>query len=53
MTPNSGFSKFLRFIGILFMSFTAIFTLMGGAGTSCAALFPANWESMAPLAPYQ
>lgn len=53
MTPTSGFSKFLRFIGILLMSFTAIFTLLGGAGTSCAALFPTNWESMAPLAPYQ
>lgn len=53
MTPNSGLTKFLRFIGILFMSLTAGFTVLGGAGTSCAALFPANWDSMAPLAPYQ
>ncbi len=53
MTPNSGLAKFLRFIGILFMSFTAGFTILGGAGTSCAALFPTNWDSMAPLAPYQ
>lgn len=53
MTPNSGLAKFLRFIGILFMSLTAGFTVMGGAGTSCAALFPTNWDSMAPLAPYQ
>ena len=53
MTPNSGLAKFLRFIGILFMSLTAGFTVLGGAGTSCAALFPTNWDSMAPLAPYQ
>ena len=53
MTPTSGFTKFLRFIGILFMSLTAGFTILGGAGTSCAALFPTNWESMAPLAQYQ
>lgn len=53
MTPSSGISKVLRFIGILFMSFTAVFTLLGGAGTTCAALNPTNWESMAPLAPYQ
>ncbi len=53
MTPTSGFAKFLRFIGILFMSLTAGFTILGGAGTSCAALFPTNWDSMAPLAQYQ
>jgi len=53
MTPNSGLARALRFIGILFMSLTAGFTVLGGAGTSCAALFPANWDSMAPLAPYQ
>jgi len=53
MTPSSGLAKFLRFIGILFMSLTAGFTVLGGAGTSCAALAPTNWDSMAPLAPYQ
>ncbi len=53
MNPSSLFAKFLRFIGILFMSLTAAFTLLGGAGTSCAALKPTNWESMAPLAPFQ
>ena len=53
MKPESGFSKFLRFIGILFMSLTAAFTVLGGAGTSCAALFPTKWDSMAPLAPFQ
>lgn len=53
MKPESGFSKFLRIVGILFMSITAGFTILGGAGTSCAALFPTNWDSMAPLAPFQ
>jgi hypothetical protein len=53
MTPSSGLAKFLRFVGILFMSLTAGFTVLGGAGTSCAALAPTNWDSMAPLAPYQ
>lgn len=53
MKPESGFSKFLRFVGILLMSITAGFTILGGAGTSCAALFPTKWESMAPLAPFQ
>jgi hypothetical protein len=53
MSHNSFFAKFLRFIGILFMALTGGFTLLGGVGTSCAALFPTKWESMAPLAPYQ
>jgi hypothetical protein len=53
MKPESGFSKILRFIGILFLSLTAAFTVLGGAGTTCAALFPTHWESMAPLAPFQ
>ncbi len=53
MTPSSGLAKFLRFVGILFMSLTAGFTVLGGAGTSCAALAPTNWDSMAPLAPFQ
>lgn len=53
MKPESGLAKFLRFIGILLMSLTAAFTVMGGIGTSCAALFPTKWESMAPLAKMQ
>ena len=53
MSHNSFFAKLLRFIGILFMALTGGFTLLGGVGTSCAALFPTKWESMAPLAPYQ
>jgi len=53
MSHNSGLAKFLRFIGIVLMALTGGFTLLGGAGTTCAALFPTNYESMAPLAPYQ
>jgi hypothetical protein len=53
MSTNSFFAKFLRFIGIVLMGLTGGFTLLGGIGTSCAALFPTNWESMAPLAAFQ
>ena len=53
MSHNSFFAKALRFIGIVFMALTAGFTLLGGAGTSCAALFPTKWDTMAPLASFQ
>jgi hypothetical protein len=53
MSTNSFFAKFLRFIGIVLMAITGGFTLLGGIGTTCAALFPTNWESMAPLATFQ
>ena len=53
MSPNSGFAKFLRFIGIVLMGLTAGFTLLGGAGTTCAALNPTAYDSMVGLAPFQ
>lgn len=53
MSTNSFIAKFLRFIGILLMGLTGGFTLLGGIGTSCAALFPTRYESMAALAPFQ
>jgi hypothetical protein len=53
MSKNSFFAKFLRFIGIVLMGLTGGFTLLGGIGTTCAALFPANFDSMAVLAPFQ
>jgi hypothetical protein len=37
---NKWWAKLLRIIGIVFMSLTAAFTLMGGAGTTCVALNP-------------
>ncbi|MBI5954742.1 MAG: hypothetical protein HY865_24045 [Chloroflexi bacterium] len=53
MSSNSFFSKLLRFIGIMLMALTGGFTLLGGIGTTCAALFPTKYESMAALAPYR
>ncbi|MBI5932104.1 MAG: hypothetical protein HY867_00235 [Chloroflexi bacterium] len=53
MSTNSSFAKFLRFIGIVLMALTGGFTLLGGVGTTCAALFPAKYDSMAALAPFQ
>ncbi len=53
MYRNSWWGKILRFIGIVLMALTAGFTLLGGIGTICAALFPTKWASMAPLASFQ
>lgn len=53
ISRNSFFAKFLRFIGIVLMALTGGFTLLGGIGTTCAALFPTKYESMAALAPFQ
>lgn len=47
-------AKTLRVIGIVLLSLTAVFTLMGGAGTSCVALNPTGYEGkFAGIAPYQ
>jgi len=53
MSTNSFGSKFLRFVGIMLMALTGGFTLLGGIGTTCAALFPSKYDSMAALAPFQ
>lgn len=53
MRRNTWWGKTLRFIGIVLMALTSGFILLGGIGTTCAALFPNNWESMAPLASFQ
>jgi len=56
MSHNSGFARFLRFIGIILMALTAGFTLLGGVGTGCAAFAPTNpsWvNTMGPLAQMQ
>jgi uncharacterized membrane protein len=51
---NKWWGKTLRIVGIVFMSLTALFTLMGGAGTSCVALNPTGFgDSFAGIAPYQ
>ncbi|MHB8776685.1 MAG: hypothetical protein ACYC6R_02845 [Anaerolineales bacterium] len=53
MSSRSLFARFLRFIGIVLMGLTGGFTLLGGIGTTCAALFPAKYESMAALSQFQ
>lgn len=45
MQHNSGFAKFLRVVGIILMSLTAAFTLLGGIGTVCAALFTEKYAA--------
>jgi hypothetical protein len=53
MSSNSFFAKLLRFVGIVLMALTGGFTLLGGAGTTCAALAPTKYASMKALAPFQ
>jgi hypothetical protein len=54
MSRNTWWGKILRFIGILLMGITALFTIAGGLGTTCVALNPTGFgESMALLAPFQ
>ncbi|MEW6092979.1 MAG: hypothetical protein AB1531_03335 [Chloroflexota bacterium] len=51
---DSWWGKTLRIVGIVFMSLTAAFTLMGGAGTSCVALDPTGFGGrFAGIAPFQ
>jgi hypothetical protein len=51
---NKWWAKTLRVVGIVLMSLTAAFTLMGGAGTSCVALNPTGFgDKFAGIAPYQ
>ncbi len=51
---NTWWAKTLRILGIVLMSLTAAFTLLGGAGTTCVALNPTGWEGkFAGIAPFQ
>ncbi len=46
--------KFLRFIGILFLSISALFNIAGGAGTTCVALNPKGYgPKFAAIANFQ
>lgn len=46
--------KFLRFIGILFLSVSALFNIAGGAGTTCVALNPKGYgPKFAAIAQFQ
>jgi hypothetical protein len=54
MMRSRWWNKLLRIIGIVFMSLTAAFTLMGGAGTTCVALNPTGYDGkFAGIAPFQ
>lgn len=54
MSRNKWWAKLLRIVGIVFMSLTALFTLMGGAGTTCVALNPTGFGGkFAGIAPFQ
>jgi uncharacterized membrane protein len=51
---NKWWAKLLRILGILLMSLTAAFTLMGGAGATCVALNPTGFgDTFAPIAQVQ
>jgi hypothetical protein len=54
MSRNKAWAKLLRIVGIVLMSLTALFTLMGGAGTTCVALNPTGFGGkFSGVAPYQ
>jgi uncharacterized membrane protein len=54
MPKNKRWAKLLRIVGIVFMSLTAAFTLLGGAGTTCVALNPTGFGgTFSGIAPYQ
>jgi hypothetical protein len=54
MDRNKWWAKLLRIVGIVFMSLTALFTLLGGAGTSCVALNPTGFgDSFTQIARFQ
>ncbi len=44
--------KPLRIFALAALSVAAVFNFLGGAGTSCVAMDPGRFESMAALAPY-
>lgn len=53
MSGREKTSRAIRIIATVLMGLTAVFTLLGGAGTSCVALAAEKWESMAALIPYK
>jgi hypothetical protein len=45
--------RFFRFIGILFLSISALFNIAGGAGTTCVALNPTAYDGYEAIAGVQ
>lgn len=51
---NTKSTRIIRYIGIILMSLTAVFTLMGGVGTTCVALNPTGYSGkFAGIVPFQ
>lgn len=51
---NKWWARTLRTIGIVLMGITAVFTLMGGAGTTCVAIRPTGFGgNFSGIAPFQ
>lgn len=48
---RSVLSSILRGVTFVLLSLAALFTLLGGIGTTCVAFAAENWESMAALVP--
>ncbi len=53
MSEPTKFGKFLRIVGLILLSLTAIFHLMGGIGTTCVALGAEKYDSMAGIIPFK
>jgi hypothetical protein len=55
MTENTGPgpSKLLRGIVVTLIGLTVVFTLLGGAGTTCVAFGAEKYDSLVPLVPYK
>ncbi|MGD9092944.1 MAG: hypothetical protein PVF74_08845 [Anaerolineales bacterium] len=52
-TDKNTLGRILRIIGIVLFSLTVTFTLLGGVGSTCAALGAEGYDSMKPLLPYK
>jgi len=51
---DKGWARALRIFAIILMSLTALFTILGGAGTTCVALNPTGYQGkFAGIAPFQ
>jgi hypothetical protein len=51
---NKWWAKVLRVVGIVLMGLTAVFTIMGGIGTTCVAFNPTGFDGkFAGIAPFQ
>ena len=45
--------KILRIVAIVLLGLTAVFSLLGGIGSTCVAFAAENWQSMAAIVPFK